>query len=217
MKAKISKILLWPKRSDKSPREIAFEMSGVEVITGKSQTGKSSLIPIVDYCLGSSKCAIPVGEIRDHVEWFGIVVRMPHTEMLLARRNPGVLAQTSEMYFDMASEVFIPANLNDRPKTNVDSVVSQLNQLAQLPSLSMTGGDEGGFTGRPSFRDTAAFQFQPQHIIANPYTLFFKADTVIHQEKLKNIFPLVLRAIDGPTLEKKRLLHNLEIPPFLSP
>jgi hypothetical protein len=210
MKAKISKIILWPKRADKKARVIAFEMAGVEVITGKSQTGKSSLIPIVDYCLGSDKCAIPVGEIRDHAEWFGIVVKMPHAEMLLARRNPGLQAQTSEMYFDMGPQVLVPEALNDLPTTNAETVVAQLNQLAQLPSLSLTGGDEGGYSGRPSFRDTAAFQFQPQHIIANPYTLFFKADTVDHQEKLKNMFPLVLGAIDGPTLERKRVLRNLE-------
>jgi Skp family chaperone for outer membrane proteins len=210
MKAKIEKIILWPKKEGKKLRVVEFTMTGVEVITGKSQTGKSSLIPIVDYCLGSGKCAIPVGEIRDHAEWFGIVVKMPHAEMLLARRNPGLQAQTNEMYFDVAPEVHIPESLSDMPKTSSESVVAQLNQLAQLPSLSMTGGDEGGFTARPSFRDTAAFQFQPQHIIANPYTLFFKADTFNHQDKLKNIFPLVLGAIDGPTLEKKRQLVNLE-------
>jgi len=210
MKAKISKIILWPKRADKKPRVIEFEMAGVEVITGKSQTGKSALIPIVDYCLGSGKCAIPVGEIRNHAEWFGVVVKMPSAEMLLARRNPGLLAQTSEMYFDMGPQVLIPEALGDLPTTNAETVIAQLNQLAQLPSLSLTGGDEGGYSGRPSFRDTAAFQFQPQHIIANPYTLFFKADTVKHQEKLKNMFPLVLGAIDGPTLEQKRILRNLE-------
>jgi hypothetical protein len=210
MKAKISKIILWPKKEGKKLRIISFTMTGVEVITGKSQTGKSSLIPIVDYCLGSDKCAIPVGEIRDHAEWFGIVAKTPQGEMLLARRNPGLQAQTGEMYFDLAQEVFIPESLDDRPKTNVDSVITHLNKLAELPSLSMTGGDEGGYTGRPSFRDTAAFQFQPQHIIANPYTLFFKADTFNHQDKLKNIFPLILGAIDGPTLELRRQLTILE-------
>ncbi|GEM_PF-2071909 len=36
-----------------------------------------------------------------------------------------------------------------------------------------------------------AFNFQPQHIVANPYTLFSKADTTEHREKLRAIFPLV--------------------------
>jgi hypothetical protein len=210
MKAKISKIILWPKRADKKPRVIKFEMNGVEVLTGKSQTGKSSLIPIVDYCLGSGKCAIPVGEIREHAEWFGVVLRLPDAEMLLARRNPGLQAQTTEMYFDMGEQVVIPDSLDGLSRTNSSTVVAQLNQLAGLPSLSLTGGDEGGFTARPSFRDTAAFQFQPQHIVANPYTLFFKADTVEHQDKLKNVFPLVLGAIDNAALELRRQMRVLE-------
>lgn len=210
MKAKVSRIILWPKRPGLPPRVIKFEMKGLEVITGRSQTGKSSLIPIIDYCLGSGKCAIPVGEIRDHTEWFGVLLRLPDSEILVARRNPGLLAQTSEMYLDVGSPVVIPATLEGLSRTSTTSVVSLLNQYAGLPSLSLTGGDEGGFTGRPSFRDTAAFQFQPQHIVANPYTLFFKADTVEHQDKLKNIFPLVLGAIDNSTLETRRQLRALE-------
>src|SRR5580658_5058325 len=102
MKAKISKIILWPKRVGEPPRIIPFKMAGVEVITGQSQTGKSSLISIVDYCLGGDKCTIPVGEIRDAVEWFGIVLRLPKSEMLVARRNPGLQSATNEMYLEEA-------------------------------------------------------------------------------------------------------------------
>jgi hypothetical protein len=58
MKAKISRVLLWPKRSDAKPpfREVPFNMKGIEVVTGGSQRGKSALIPIIDYCLGSEHC-----------------------------------------------------------------------------------------------------------------------------------------------------------------
>ena len=56
----------------------------------------------------------------------------------------------------------------------------------------------------------AAFNFQPQHIVANPYTFFFKADTTEHREKLRIIFPLVLGAIDAGTLAKQRELKDTE-------
>ena len=58
-------------------------------------------------------------------------------------------------------------------------------------------------------RDMAAFNFQPQHIVANPYTLFFKADTTEHREKLRAIFPFVLGAIDAGTLAKQRELKDI--------
>jgi len=210
MKAKIAKIILWPKKAGKKPRAISFQMSGVEVITGKSQTGKSALIPIVDYCLGSDRCAIPVGEIRNTVAWFGVLIRFPKHEMLVARRNPELQLETSEMYLEEAKTVKIPDTLHEMRNANTEAVVARLNQICELPSLSMTGMEDAGFGGRPSFRDTAAFQFQPQHIVANPYTLFFKADTFKHQEKLKYIFPFVLGAEDNSTLEMRREVNLKE-------
>lgn len=208
MKAKISQIILWPKQSGKKPRVIKFAMRGVEVITGQSQTGKSSLISIIDYCLGSEKCTIPVGEIRDAAEWFGVVLKFPKSEMLLARRNPGLHGATNEMYLEEAPVIV----LRDEVESNSSdtAVVNRLNQLANLPTLPLADSAEPGFGGRPSFRDTAAFQFQPQHVVANPYTLFFKADTFEHQEKLKHFFPFVLGAIDTQTLEFRRQLRGVD-------
>lgn len=208
MKAKISKIVLWPKRTGESPRVIKFKMAGVEVITGQSQTGKSSLISIVDYCLGGDKCSIPVGEIRDAVEWFGLVLKFPKSEMLVARRNPGLQSATNEMYLEEAPLLQLRDELESN--SNSTAVINRLNQIAGLPTLPLADTDESTFGGRPSFRDTAAFQFQPQHIVANPNTLFFKADTFEHQEKLKYFFPFILGAIDGQTLEIRRQLRSAE-------
>jgi hypothetical protein len=208
MKAKIAKIVLWPKQSGMKPRIIPFEMIGVEVITGQSQTGKSSLIAIVDYCLGAGKCTIPVGEIRDSVEWFGVVLKLPNSEMLVARRNPGMHAAIGETYLEETRKIVIRSDIE--ANSNVVAVVSRLNQIAELPSLALADTEELGFGSRPSFRDTAAFQFQPQHIVANPYTLFFKADTFEHQEKLKHFFPYVLGAVDRQTLELRRELRSVD-------
>jgi hypothetical protein len=211
MKAKISKIVLWPRRRDRAPRIVSFTGVGVEVITGRSQSGKSALITIVDYCLGSSKCAIPTGRIRETTSWFGVVLKTPAKEILIARRNPEMQVETSDSYLQEGKPITIPERLEDLPKTSMASIIAYLNDVTGLPALALSGGDEGGYAGRPSFRDMAAFQFLPQHIVANPYTLFFKADTADHQQKLKNIFPLVLGAIDAETLEKRRELRLVEV------
>ena len=134
----------------------------------------------------------------DAVDWFGVVLQFPKSELLVARRNPGVLAATSEMFLEEAPRVALRDELERN--ANADAVVNRLNQLAGLPALPLADTDEPSFGGRPSFRDTAAFQFQPQHIVANPHTLFFKADTFEHQEKLKYFFPYVLGAIDHANL-----------------
>jgi chromosome segregation ATPase len=47
----------------------------------------------------------------------------------------------------------------------------------------------------------AAFNFLPQHIVANPFVLFYKTETTEHREKLRTVFPLVIGAIDSAFLQ----------------
>ena len=61
----------------------------------------------------------------------------------------------------------------------------------------------------PSFRDMAAFNFQPQNVIANPEVLFFKADTFEHREKLRTIFPYVLGVLTPEIISKRYRLDEL--------
>ena len=60
----IRQIVLWPRKGGLEPRVVYFQPGTVNVITGASQTGKSAIVPIIDYCLGSGKCSIPVNVIR---------------------------------------------------------------------------------------------------------------------------------------------------------
>jgi FtsZ-binding cell division protein ZapB len=208
MQITILKLILWARDSTKPRRELTFLPGVVNIITGQSETGKSALIPIVDYCLGAGKCTIPVGKIRNATEWYGLLLQVGQNQMIVARTDPGEQDGTTEMHFEEGASVAIP----ERPEKNASTqtVVSRFNQLSGLPSLDFAPGAENpGFHGRPSFRDMAAFNFQPQYVVANPYTLFFKADTVDHREKLKVIFPLVLDVISGSTLARKRQLSDL--------
>jgi ABC-type transport system involved in cytochrome bd biosynthesis fused ATPase/permease subunit len=83
MKFSLISIILWPKKAGLKPRVVPFENGMINVITGESGSGKSSLIHVVDYCLGSTKCSIPVGVIRDHVEWFSILVQLENSQVFL--------------------------------------------------------------------------------------------------------------------------------------
>ena len=85
---KIKEIILWPFDSGKSYRKIKFSSNKVNVITGDSRTGKTALIACIDYVLGSSKCMIPVGVIREKCKWYGVIMKNDVSEILIARRNP---------------------------------------------------------------------------------------------------------------------------------
>lgn len=207
MQLALLKVILWPKDTNHSPRVIHFVPGKINVITGESATGKSSLTWIIDYCLGSEKCSIPVGPIREVTGWFGLHLQLANTEMIVARRNPEDQQTTTDLFWTEGIKLDVPPVVEKNAR--VDDLKNRFNQIAHLPALDFTTDDSTG-VGRASCRDMAAFNFQPQHIVANPYTFFFKADTTEHREKLKVVFPLALGAIDASTLAKQHEVKDTE-------
>jgi hypothetical protein len=206
----IKEIVLWPRNPEFAARRVPFALGKVTVISGASRTGKSAVIPIIDYCLGSTTCSIPVNTIRDACEWFGVVVKTSQGEKLFARREPGAQRSTDEMFIAEAEVITeVPARVTKN--TNATDVKRLLDELAGLTNLDFGAGDlQGGFDSRPSFRDLSAFVFQPQNVVANPEVLFFKTDRYEHREKLRKIFPYVLGAITPALLAKQHELKRLQ-------
>ncbi len=204
----LRQVILWP-RGGGDPRVVHFEPGMVNVISGASKTGKSSVIPIIDYCLRSDKCAIPVGVIRETCSWFGVLVDTVEGQKLLARREPSELKSSGEMFVLEAPEIDPPREILAKNQ-NVENVKALLNRLAGLSNLQFEPSTEDRFKFRPSFRDLMAFLFQPQNIIANPDVMFFKADTTEHREKLKTIFPYVLGAVSPEVLQARHELDRVQ-------
>ncbi|MBY0162585.1 DUF3732 domain-containing protein [Cytobacillus firmus] len=207
MDFQIKKLILWSKEPQFKPKEIEFKTNSVNIITGASRTGKSAIIPIIDYCLASDSCYIPVKTIRNACSWFGIVIEVNQKQVLLARQEPGLQKSTDNMYITSDIEVAIP----DIPikNTNRDSVKKFLDELSSLTFLDIDAENSSNYLGRPSFRDLMAFCFQPQNIVANANTLFYKADTTEHRTKLINIFPYILGAVTPDILAKRQEINNL--------
>lgn len=209
MQFQILEVILWPKNPKLAPRILPFEQGKVNVITGKSRTGKSALIPIIDYCFGSDSCSIPVNLIRDTVAWFGVLVHTSEGQKLIARREPGSQPKSNECYLLEGDRVSIPSSIPGKSLTTSE-LKDLFNRLSGLSSLNFKFDDGPiGFKGRPSFRDLMAFVFQPQNIVANPDVLFFKTHTFEHRERLKTIFPYVLGAVTPEALAKRHELTEL--------
>ena len=200
----INSIILWPRNIEHSPRCLSFDSEAVNIITGASRTGKSALIPIIDYCLGSDKCAIPVDIIRDACSWFGVLFDMANEQMLLCRREPGNKGSTDDMFLLRDKEITIPEHIEKN--ANVTSIKNMLNELFGMSFLELDP-DTGVF--RPSYRDFMAFLFQPQNIVANADVLFYKADTMEHRKKLIDVFPYALGAVTPETLAKRKEIERL--------
>lgn len=210
MQFQITEIILWP-FSDAAPEIHLFKAGAVNVVTGASKTGKSAVIPIIDYCLASSKCAIPVGVIRKKVAWFGIRVDLGDQRLLLARKNPGRQDQCGDMLYLLGSEVEIPMRIPDaKGRTDARNVRKILNELAKITNLELSENAPNRYGAPPGFRDLLAFCFQPQNIVANPNSLFFRIDVSKYRERLKIVFPYAIGALTTDDIAGKWELHMLE-------
>lgn len=197
MELYIKNIILYPKNRDLKPRLLTFKEDKINIITGTSQKGKSAIITIIDYCLGSGDCNIPIGLIRDTTEVFALYVKIYGEHYFIGRENYDehkskmyIYKESSDKNLDLRSNAWL-SNKNDY-SINLQYFKSFINNIAGFKNLETENRENNSFNTHASFRDTAAFQFQTQNIIANPTTMFYKTDTWEHLQKLKTIFPLIL-------------------------
>ena len=207
----IRKLIVWPKDSSFPPREVPFEINKVNVITGASRTGKSAIIPIIDYCLGASSCSIPIDTIRSYASWYGIIIQVEQDKILIARRVPSGNESSNDFYYYKGSAIAVPSIIESR-NASLEDIKQYLNEIALLPyfSLDPDEASHNGFKSRLSIRDLMAFVFQTQDIVANQNILFYKTHAHEHREKLRTWFPFILGAEDVEVLKARQRLHILE-------
>ncbi|MGJ8639997.1 MAG: DUF3732 domain-containing protein [Opitutaceae bacterium] len=208
MNFQILKLIIWPKNSAFPPRVVEFKLGVLNVITGASRTGKSAIIPIIDYCLASSDCNIPIDTIRDHASWYGVVAKTDVGEILFAREVPDGRKVSNNHLLDISEKISIPPIIEE-PQQTTEDVKSYLNTLAKTPNFKLNEEDQG-YVGRLSFRDLVALSFQSQDIVANQNILFYKAHAHEHRERLRNWFPYILGAETLTTLKARNQLKSIE-------
>lgn len=200
MKFYISKLILWPNNPKNTVQVLSFCHDKINIIHGRSGTGKSAIISIIDYCLGSSRCSIPVGIIREKVEWFGLLVNIDGTNILIARKSP-LSRDRRECHLSIMEDNDLPSQII--ATSTLSEFKDKINNILKITNLSISDNLKS-HDGRPSYRDMISFNFLPQHIVANPNILFYKADSYLNKEKLKKIFPYTLGIVDVEYLLKEK-------------
>lgn len=209
MKFQLLKLIVWPKSITFEPKIISFELGKVNVITGASRTGKSAIIPIIDYCLASSDCFIPIDTIRDYASWYGVVFQTETEQILISRRVPNGNKASNEFYLFRGAFVSIPPVINE-PNENTDGIKHILNAISSVPYFNLGNGEDSSYQARLSFRDLMALVFQNQDIVANQNILFYKTHAHAHRERLRNWFPFILGAENIEILIARQRLQFVE-------
>ncbi|GAA3928879.1 DUF3732 domain-containing protein [Chitinophaga oryziterrae] len=210
MNLQLLQLIIWPKNKQFPPRNVEFKPGMLNVITGASRTGKSAIIPIIDYCFASSDCYIPIDTIRDHSSWYGIVFQTYQEQVLLARRVPVGNHVSNDFYLLRSEHISVPIEITEKNETS-DGIKNYLNTISGVPYFSLEGDDEKkGFTARLAFRDLMALVFQTQDIVANQNILFYKTHAHEHRERLRNWFPYILGAENIETLKARQRILVVE-------
>ncbi|SDH66712.1 DUF3732 domain-containing protein [Chitinophaga filiformis] len=213
----IKSIVLYNKKGEK--RILPFEIGKVNIITGESKTGKTALIDIINYCLGSDDCRISEGIIRDTVEWFGILIQLYTEQVFIARQNPNRLNQnsTQHIYFSNSDIVAIP----DLPQIINNSDIGTLKDFftKKMFIAEFTNKPETG-TRDPlsvNFKHSRFYSFQPQDLIAQRNYLFYNQTDNFAAQAIRDTLPYFLGVLREDTIRieqeiaaKKRELNRYE-------
>lgn len=173
MTMQLLELVLYGKQGQK--RTVSFKPGRVNIITGGSATGKSAIIDVVDYCLGSDECHIPAGPIRDAVSWYGLTLATGSFHVFVGRAGPGDKKSSSDAMIAEGPGLPSP-RAEPEPNTTIEAVLTALAQkVGIVPNLHVP---EEGQTRRPleaTFRHAVRFCFQKQSEIATNTQLFHDA------------------------------------------
>lgn len=209
MSIQILDIVLYSKNDER--RVLSFRPGMMNIITGDSGTGKSALISIVQYCLGSSSCAVPEGVIRDNVVWYAVRFAAASAQHLVARRAPDPgRAASSDAHYAVGKTVAIPEPSAISTTTNIGSAMQRLAGAVGI-GLNLHEPPEGQ-TREPlaaNLRHALAFVFQPQNEISQPAFLFHKQSDHFVAQAIKDTLPYFLGAVDDQYVAKRAQLKEL--------
>jgi len=104
-------------------RNLPFRIGEVNIITGKSKSGKTAIGAIIDYCLGGSSCNISDGIVRDNAEWYALLLQFNTEQVFVARKNPlPKQLSTGAFYVEVGSHISIPNTCDFAPNQTVEGV-----------------------------------------------------------------------------------------------
>jgi len=160
MSMQIKSLIIYSR--DGELRELPFKLGAVNIITGKSSTGKSAIIEILEYCLGRSSFNVPEGVIRDTVSWYGVIYQIHDTQVLIAKPAPAAeRASQSRVYFEEGVSVSPPPFEKLVPNSDDKAVVQVLSRLVGIsPNLNVPEGRQSREPLEATIRHTSYYVYQ---------------------------------------------------------
>lgn len=200
----IEKLVLYSRSG--VPREVEFRIGQLNVITGDSQTGKSSLTNIFRYCLGSSRPDVPFGPISNTVAWYGLVVRIGTRRLFLGRPAAEGTGEVSAALLLVEPEG-VPTFDALQPNTTAAELQEYLaaaigiEENLNVPAIGQTRAALAA-----NFVHSLYYCFQGQGEIANPTVLFHHQNLEWQAPAIRDTLPYFLGAQGLDELRRRQRL-----------
>ena len=189
-------------------RHLPFALGQVNIITGRSKSGKSVVGDIIDYCLGGDSCNIADGVVRDNVAWYGLLLQFEHERVFVARKNPDKGQQTTGFcYIDIGEKIEAPDNCDFSSNTNVSGIEESLTRRIGISeNLNTPPEGQSRLPLAANIRHALYYCFQGQDEIAAKNFLFHHQSDDFITQAIKDTIPYFLGAIseEALTLENER-------------
>lgn len=177
-------------------RILSFQTGKVNIITGDSNTGKSELIAILDYCLGREDCPIAEGAIRNTVAWYGVRLQWHGGQMFIARKAPEFGQNSSSAVYLAEGDVVPSPTTTPTPTTNAEDLVKTLtDKIGISPNQFTPPPGQTRAPLRTNFRHALLFCFQHQTEIDQRDVLFHRQSQPFMKQTIKDTLPYLLGAV----------------------
>jgi hypothetical protein len=176
-------------------RDVKFRLGELNILTGKSKTGKSAILDIVEYCLGRNTVTIPTGVISEHASWYYVLVQFPNERVLICRPNPQGASTGRAMVLIGDLDLTAPSFADLEVNADTEVVKDTLTERLRIESFTID--PEGGSLRQAfevSIRQALFFCFQNQGEIASRDVLFHRQSDNDIKLTIRDTLPYFLGA-----------------------
>lgn len=183
-------------------RNLPFSVGSVNIIPGRSKSGKSAVGDIIDYCLGGTSCNIADGVVRENIAWYGLLLQFPNERVFVARKNPDPGQQTTNAcYIEVGKELESPKASTFTPNANIDIIEETLSsRLGIAENLHKPPEGQSRAALSANIRHALFYCFQGQDEIAAKNYLFHHQTEDFITQAIKDTLPYFLGVIDDKAL-----------------
>lgn len=192
-------------------------IEGLNIITGRSSTGKSAIIEIFDFCFGNSENTIPDGVITDNTKLYFLVFEINNTNLVLARNQE---EKSTYAFFRVDPNFPSPDYLKSEyfQSDYYLPLKAYKEELGRYFGINISSTDEDNNIlnyrnkkGRPSVRNMTSYILQHQNLIANKHSLFYRFDEKEKRDKIIDEFKIFAGFVDQDYFIIKQQINDKKL------